>query len=711
MRSQMPQAGWAIAVCLLWNGCTQLAQESRLAPVAGTGSKEPRQVQMARRRAGVRPAPTPTSTARPATAAAASDVVQADAGRARVQPPASQREGIQQAGGLMPARSRSTPPLDPAAAAVIEQELGDTEPAERQGILADLEGLSPANMRAVLRAWKQSRQRRPGTEQLASGPQVNGPYTPPAPVAGEPESTTSRLRRSLSAGLGSVSAWGTAIVGGRRVEPVAVPPVDAQPVAGAPPAASPPRGQIEAITPPGAESRSLPGGEDVAATPPAVEASPTVNNPLQQLINLTEAEVADLPSGPGQDEREEFLSRHVALRMLYRVGGRHELALQAIPEIDPEEQEFWQHLFWGLANYFDTESLPGTDERAAEAAAQLTQAVLKLQRRAALEIKFAALCDQIEGYGVFESRSATTVSPGETVLLYAELANVSSVEEGSGQYLASHANLIEIVPQGGETDHVIGIELPVTEDRCRRQRRDYFASYAFELPRELAPGPHVLRLTVVDRGTRRRAQYSLNFLVGESPAQRDEPTFDDGPQRPEEVPQVTERRLRPAPAGASASSGRDRQGDQAAAASQAAEETVGEWVEETAEVADAKEEDSLPRATMSARAPDREEDEVEPQDERLLRLESRISAEPAEIEPSAFEGEVLDEEDLDLVNEPQAAEPEQEPIRLPDLSLDEEEPAEESPAEATRKPAPAGSEKEGQSKGEEDDMPPLPPVG
>jgi hypothetical protein len=114
---------------------------------------------------------------------------------------------------------------------------------------------------------------------------------------------------------------------------------------------------------------------------------------------------------------------------------------------------------------------------------------------------------------------------------------------------------------------------------------------------------------------------------------------------------------------------------------------------------------------MSAKAPDREEDEGEPQDERLLRLESRISAEPAEVEPSAFEGEVLDEEDLDLVNEPQAAEPEQEPIRLPDLSLDEEEPAEESPAEATRKPAPAGSEKEGQSKGEEDDMPPLPPVG
>ncbi|MFM7158794.1 MAG: hypothetical protein ACKO3P_00285, partial [Planctomycetaceae bacterium] len=377
-----------------------------------------------------------------------------------------------------------------------------------------------------------------------------------------------------------------------------------------------------------------------------------------------------------------------------------------IPEIDPDEQEFWQHLFWGLANYFDTESLPGTDERAAEAAAQLAQAVLKLQRRAALEIKFASLCDQIEGYGVFESRSASTVSPGETVLLYAELANVSSVEEGSGQYLASHANLIEIVPQGGETDHVIGIELPVTEDRCRRQRRDYFASYAFELPRELAPGPHVLRLTVVDRGNRRRAQYSLNFLVGESPSTSDEPASDKNPQQPDEAPRVTQRRLRPAVAGAAAGSGPARMNGQVPTVSGGLADEAGLGGEANANDADARQEESLPRATMSAKAPDREDvDESEAQDERLLRLESRISSETAEIEPSAFEGEAMDDEDLDLAEEPEGNEAEQEPIRLPDLSLDEERLEEEAPAATTKDSAPVENDEE------EANMPPLPPVG
>jgi len=671
---------------------------------------------------------------------------------------------VQQAGGLIPARSRSASspppaPLDPAAAAVIEQELADTEPAERQGILNDLEGLSPNNMRAVLRAWKQSRQRRMPSEPLAAGP------PPAAPPAGEPESTTSRLRRSLSAGLGSVSAWGTAIVGGRRGEPLAAPGVENE-AAGVPaPAIPAPRGQIEAITPPPAESRPLPGNPAAVAARQGDPAA-AARDPLQELIALTEAEVAELSPGPGQVEQDEYLSRHVALRMLYLVGGRHELALQVIPEIDPAEQEFWQHLFWGLANYFDTESLPASDERAAEAAAQLTDAVLKLQRRAALEIRFAALCDRIDGYGLYETRSAAEVTPGEAVLLYAELANVASVEEENGYHRASHANLIEILSQGGETDQVLAIELPVTEDRCRRQRRDYFASYAIELPPGLNPGPHVLRLTVTDQHSQRRAQYSVNFLLGEAPTATAPASVPSDPQpqnspvdspidQAVDQPTVTRRvrstggptdsdartpRESATPAGDGLykwTSREDRGRGRAPARVTTTDESIDEPHGQAPE---------LPRARMSAKAPDREDHRGGDStiETPVWNLEGPVDRDTGAVAPSSFEADAQSDEELDLPEEAPSAAPTPAPVHLPnfpeeggaaDLSpevpADEESVGEESveaeesddrpatPEDESADEATAGSEgetaddpamTEDGDEAADDDMPPLPPI-
>ena len=44
--------------------------------------------------------------------------------------------------------------------------------------------------------------------------------------------------------------------------------------------------------------------------------------------------------------------------MLYLMSGQQERALQAIPGLDPADQEFWQQTFWGLTNYFDSASIP-----------------------------------------------------------------------------------------------------------------------------------------------------------------------------------------------------------------------------------------------------------------------------------------------------------------------------------------------------------------
>ncbi|MCY2965108.1 MAG: hypothetical protein NT069_15980 [Planctomycetota bacterium] len=511
MRSRMPPAGWAGALLLLISGCAsawnrsgqELSSGPRSAPSTRGEAGGRAKVQSGSVAKSRRGAPRPGPAVDTHVLTADVDPGRTDTSRAT--------DTVQPVGGLLPSRKGTTKPkpVDPAAAEVVDQEFPDAGPEEKQGILADMEGMSPSNMRAMLRAWKQGLARKNAVAANSNGkdssrePVVN-------PAAATEESTTTRIKKSLSAGLGSVTAWGTAIVGGKKPDPAAQrPPVNS-------PSGTSPTARIEEVRS-GADEEV--GRATARELPGATESNP--RDTLKDLIELAEAEVADMQPGPSTRERDEFISKHVSLRMLYLVGGRHELAMQAIPEIDPIDQEFWQHLFWGLANYFDAESLPSQDDRAAESAAQLTQAVLKLQRRAHLEVRYATFCDQIEGFGVYEPCESNSFHPGQDVLLYAEFGNVLSVLDESGLYRTNHISVIELSANGSDADPVERIELPETVDRCRRPRRDYYHSYVVAIPPTLEPGAYVLKLTVTDLASKRQASHSLNFRITPAP---DEPT-------------------------------------------------------------------------------------------------------------------------------------------------------------------------------------------
>jgi hypothetical protein len=240
-------------------------------------------------------------------------------------------------------------------------------------------------------------------------------------------------------------------------------------------------------------------------------------NVLSELTELAEEDAGRLAPPKTQRERDEFISQHVSLRMLYLVGGRHELAMQAIPAIDPIDQEFWQHLFWGLANYFDVESIPTSEERAAESAAQLTQAVLKLQRRAQVEIRQAVFCTSVEGFGVYEPCGGSDFVAGSELLVYVELGNLLSLMEDDGQYRTRHSAVLELAPHGAEVDPVARLEIDEVVDLCRRQRRDYHQAWLFPLDRALPAGPYVLRLTVTDESNSRQVSQTLNLRVQTAP--------------------------------------------------------------------------------------------------------------------------------------------------------------------------------------------------
>jgi hypothetical protein len=238
-----------------------------------------------------------------------------------------------------------------------------------------------------------------------------------------------------------------------------------------------------------------------------------VREQLARYISMVEAEAFELPPGESEPDKLAYIEKQVHLRMLYLMSGQQERALQAIPGLDPADQEFWQQTFWGLTNYFDTASIPSSPDRAAQTVAQMTNAVLRLQEKARLELRNVAFCHKISSFGNYEKYPRDEFSPGQEVLLYAEVANIHSEPISDGKFRTNLKSTLEIYRHGPQGELIERIDLPETVDVCRTHRRDYFHSYQFTIPAKLALGPHVLKLSVEDQLSRRVGTYTLNFMV------------------------------------------------------------------------------------------------------------------------------------------------------------------------------------------------------
>jgi hypothetical protein len=250
-----------------------------------------------------------------------------------------------------------------------------------------------------------------------------------------------------------------------------------------------------------------------SALAPNITAEGGARDQLARYISTVESEAFELQPGETESEKQTYIEKQVHLRMLYLMSGQQERALQAIPGLDPADQEFWQQTFWGLANYFDVNSIPSSSDRAAQTVTQLTNAVLRLQGKARLELRNVTFCHKISSFGNYEKYPRDEFSPGQEVLLYAEVANTHSEPIPDGKFKTSLKSTLEVYRHGTQGELIERIDLPETVDVCRTHRRDYFHSYQFTIPAKLALGPHVLKLSVEDQLSRRVGTYTLNFMV------------------------------------------------------------------------------------------------------------------------------------------------------------------------------------------------------
>ncbi len=272
-----------------------------------------------------------------------------------------------------------------------------------------------------------------------------------------------------------------------------------------PPAASNPQSLVSAGNVP--HNFGSPEGTPLAIAPFA--SSPE----LERLITQTTVEAAAVNPGDNEVSRQLYLRKQVQLRLLHLISGQADRALQPIPGIDSVDQEFWQQMLWGLANYFDTQGMPDSSERATQTITQLRTAAARLQEKARLELHNVAFCRKISGFGNYQRFKRDEFTPGQQVLLYAEVADFKSEPTPDGQFRTLMKSTLEVL-EGGPTGRLVeSLPLTPSEDRCRSQRRDYYNSYDFAIPQSCKAGPHTLRLRVEDQLGKKTAITTLNFTV------------------------------------------------------------------------------------------------------------------------------------------------------------------------------------------------------
>jgi len=238
---------------------------------------------------------------------------------------------------------------------------------------------------------------------------------------------------------------------------------------------------------------------------------------LNKLIDLVRSDADELEYS--RDAHDEYLRQHVNLRLLQFVAGQPEKALHSIPNIDADEQEFWQQLFWGLSNYFASQDYPDARERVTFTVDDLSRAVQKLRYQALLKVQNINFCSKIYSFGSYDRIRVPRFSASERVLIYAEIENFKSKELiASGKYQTKLSSVIQIfsgehtpASDPSATRLIHTQEFATTVDLCNRPRRDFFNAYTYILPRDLAPGMHTLVLKVRDELSGNEAVERLNF--------------------------------------------------------------------------------------------------------------------------------------------------------------------------------------------------------
>lgn len=228
---------------------------------------------------------------------------------------------------------------------------------------------------------------------------------------------------------------------------------------------------------------------------------------LEQTIHLRRNELS----------REARVRYEQELRLSYLSADRLDEASQKIEALPEAAAESYRHLLFALSQLTPKEDDKKPAHRHARVLKALRDAAQELSAASRLELRNMAFCEAVEQFGWYTEFKRREFAPGQQVLLYVEVENVTSERKGPQQFETELHGRYQIFDTAGKL--MAERTLPVDKENCRNWRRDYFLTYRVYLPETIPPGNYRLELELEDlkgkttNGGKKMGEGLLEFVV------------------------------------------------------------------------------------------------------------------------------------------------------------------------------------------------------
>lgn len=197
---------------------------------------------------------------------------------------------------------------------------------------------------------------------------------------------------------------------------------------------------------------------------------------------------------------------------MYLIANQPGSAIQAVDELPPAEQDFWQELMLALAEYRNQDG-NSQEVRFTNTTGQLRSAARQLSPLTSLQVRRFEICSRIHSFGRIDTFPSNVFDPvGQPILLYAEVENFSSELTVDGTYRTRFEAQLKLFAKG-DSKAKETIELPNIMDEASSERSDYFQSFELNLPSHLQSGEYAIRLRLRDRISGKIAESTVEFQI------------------------------------------------------------------------------------------------------------------------------------------------------------------------------------------------------
>ena len=113
----------------------------------------------------------------------------------------------------------------------------------------------------------------------------------------------------------------------------------------------------------------------------------------------------------------------ISKRALHLILNQRDQAVAEIKDMSEDEREYWKHQFAALLIAADSEDKHTASRRAALSLRELRDAGDRLANMSSLDVRNLAFCEKVESFGRYTPFKATSLKPGQELLLYVEIDN------------------------------------------------------------------------------------------------------------------------------------------------------------------------------------------------------------------------------------------------------------------------------------------------